>query len=69
MKNEAGVTEHTVNKENLAGLAYIGTGGIYSPEGRKIVQLCTLAHKFSSLVVSHAPKVEFELKATRQATY
>src|SRR5262245_49055807 len=43
MKNEAGVTAHTVNKENLAGLAYIGTGGIYSPEGRKIVQLYTLA--------------------------
>src|SRR5262249_2132373 len=45
MKNEAGVTAHTVNKENLAGLAYIGTGGIYSPEGRKIVQLYTLAHE------------------------
>ena len=45
MKNEAGVTAHTVNEENLAGLAYIGTGGIYSPEGRKIVQLYTLAHE------------------------
>src|SRR6516164_7033484 len=45
MKNEAGVTAHTVNKENLAGLAYIGTGGIFSPEGRKIVQLYTLAHE------------------------
>jgi hypothetical protein len=45
MKNEAGVTAHTVNRENLAGLAYIGTGGIYSPEGRKIVQLYTLAHE------------------------
>jgi len=46
MKNEAGVnTAHTVNKENLGGLAYIGTGGIYSPEGRKIVQLYTLAHE------------------------
>jgi len=44
MKNEAGVTAHTVNEENLAGLAYIGTGGIYSLEGRKIVQLYTLAH-------------------------
>jgi hypothetical protein len=45
MKNEAGVTAHTVNKEYLAGLAYIGTGRIYSPEGRKIVQLYTLAHE------------------------
>jgi hypothetical protein len=45
MKNEAGVTAHSVNKENLAGLAYIGTGGIYSPEGRKIVRLYTLAHE------------------------
>src|SRR5262245_46558601 len=45
MKNEAGVTAHTVNEENLVGLAYIGTGGIYSPEGRKIVQLYTLAHE------------------------
>src|SRR5215813_4383263 len=45
MKREAGVTAHTVNKEILAGLAYIGTGGIYSPEGRKIVQLYTLAHE------------------------
>src|SRR6516164_8606604 len=45
MKDEAGVTAHAVNNENLAGLAYIGTGGIYSPEGRKIVQLYTLAHE------------------------
>src|SRR5262245_14085454 len=41
MKREAGVTEHTLheNKEDLSGLAYIGTGRILSPEGRKIVQL------------------------------
>src|SRR5215467_9231180 len=45
MKHEAGVTAHTVNKEDFGGLAYIGTGGIYSPEGRKIVQLYTLAHE------------------------
>jgi hypothetical protein len=45
MKKEAGVTAHTVNKEDLGGHAYIGTGGIYSPEGRKIVQLYTLAHE------------------------
>ena len=37
MKHEAGVTEHTVHKEDFGGLAYIGTGRIYSPEGRKIV--------------------------------
>jgi hypothetical protein len=45
MKREAGVTEHTVHKEDFGGLAYIGTGKIYSPEGRKIVQLYTLAHE------------------------
>ncbi len=44
MKREAGVTEHTVHKEDYGGLAYIGTGRIVSPEGRKIVQLYTLAH-------------------------
>jgi len=45
MKEEAGVTEHTVHKEDFGGVAYIGTGRIYSPEGRKIVQLYTLAHE------------------------
>src|SRR5499427_9727019 len=45
MKKEAGVTAHTVHKEDFGGLAYIGTGGIYSLEGRKIVQLYTLAHE------------------------
>jgi hypothetical protein len=45
MKKEAGVTDHTVNHEDLGGLAYIGTARIYSPEGRKIVQLYTLAHE------------------------
>src|SRR5215472_5086016 len=45
MKKEVGVTEHTVHKEDFGGLAYIGTGRIYSPEGRKIVQLYTLAHE------------------------
>src|SRR5262245_56870806 len=46
MKREAGVTEHTVheNKEDLSGLAYIGTGSSIS-RGRKIVQLHTLAHE------------------------
>jgi hypothetical protein len=45
MKREAGVTEHTVHKEDFGGVAYIGTGRIYSPEGRKILQLYTLAHE------------------------
>ena len=45
MKREAGVTEHTVHKEDFGGVAYIGTGKISSPEGRKIVQLYTLAHE------------------------
>ncbi len=45
MKREAGVTAHTVHQEDFGGLAYIGTGRIYSPEGRKILQLYTLAHE------------------------
>jgi hypothetical protein len=45
MKREAGVTEHTVHAEDFGGLAYIGTGRILSPEGRKIVQLYTVAHE------------------------
>src|SRR5215468_8283540 len=45
MKHEAGVTEHTVHKEDFGGVTYIGTGRIYSPEGRKIVQLYTVAHE------------------------
>ena len=44
-KREACVTEHTVHEEDFGGLAYIGTGKIWSPEGRKIVQLYTLAHE------------------------
>src|SRR5262245_2991926 len=38
MKREAGVAEHTVHKADFGGLAYIGTGRIYSPECRKIVR-------------------------------
>jgi len=45
MKKEAGVTEHTIHQEDFGGVAYIGTGRIYSPEGQKIVQLYTLAHE------------------------
>jgi hypothetical protein len=39
MKREAGVTGHEVIKEDFGGLAYLGTGRIRSPEGRKIRQL------------------------------
>jgi hypothetical protein len=45
MKREAGVTEHTVHQWDDSGLAYLDTGRIVSPEGRKIVQLYTLAHE------------------------
>jgi hypothetical protein len=45
MKREAGVRGHTVHKEDFSGLAYIGTGRILSPEGRKITQLYILAHE------------------------
>ena len=45
MKREAGVTGHEVNKEDFGGLAYLGTGRIRSPEGRKILQLWTVAHE------------------------
>ena len=45
MKREAGVAGDNVHKEDFGGLAYIGTGRIYSPEGRKIVQLYTFAHE------------------------
>jgi hypothetical protein len=45
MKREAGVTAHTIQKEEFGGLAYIGTGRIQSPEGRKITQLCIVAHE------------------------
>ncbi|MCU0732900.1 MAG: hypothetical protein MUE84_15115 [Hyphomonas sp.] len=45
MKQEAGVTGHEINTENFAGLAFIGTGRIKSPEGRNIRQLYTVAHE------------------------
>jgi hypothetical protein len=45
MKREAGVTGHTIQREELGGLAYIGTGRIQSPEGRKITQLYVVAHE------------------------
>jgi hypothetical protein len=54
MKKEAGVTAHTVHQEDFGGLAYIGTGRIYSPEGRKIVQLYTLAHECGHIFLHNA---------------
>lgn len=54
MKREAGVTEHTVHKEDFGGLAYIGTGRILSPEGRKIVQLYIVAHECGHIFLQNA---------------
>jgi hypothetical protein len=45
MKKEAGVTDHEINREDLRGLAYIGTGRILSPEGQNMCQLYTVAHE------------------------
>ncbi len=47
MKQEAGVTGHEFNarREDLSGLAFIGTGRIRSPEGQNIHQLYTVAHE------------------------
>ncbi len=45
MKREAGVTKHDVHEEDFGGLAYIDRGTIWSPEGRKIIQLYTVAHE------------------------
>jgi hypothetical protein len=45
MKEEAGVTEHAINTEDFAGLAYLGTGRIRSPEGRNLRELYTVAHE------------------------
>lgn len=45
MKLESGVTGHEVNTENFAGLAFLGTGRIYSPEGSNMMQLYTVAHE------------------------
>ncbi|HEX5999394.1 MAG TPA: hypothetical protein VFZ16_08345 [Hyphomicrobiaceae bacterium] len=56
MKREAGVTEHWVHqdKEDLSGLAYIGTGRILSPQGRRIVELYTLAHECGHIFLHNA---------------
>jgi hypothetical protein len=45
MKEEAGVTAHTINTENLDGLAYFDTGEILSPEGRNMRELHIVAHE------------------------
>jgi hypothetical protein len=57
MKREAGVTEHTVfreGQEGINGLAYIGTGRILSPEGRKIEELYILAHECGHIWLHNA---------------
>ena len=45
MKSEAGVTDHTVNKQatDLSGLAWTHTGNIRSPLGRNQQHLVTSA--------------------------
>jgi len=45
MKREAGVTGHEINRHDLGGLAFIGTGRIKSPEGRNLRQLYIVAHE------------------------
>ncbi len=55
MKNEAGVTGHEINKEDFGGLAYIGTGRIFSPAGQNILQLYTVAHECGHIFLQDAP--------------
>lgn len=45
MKAEASVIDHDINYGGLDGMAFGGTGRIYSPEGRKMDELYTLAHE------------------------
>lgn len=55
MKEEAGVTGHEINREDFAGLAYIGTGKILSPEGQNMRQLYTVAHECGHIFLHNAP--------------
>ncbi len=55
MKAEAGVTGHEINKEDFGGLAYIGTGRIFSPAGKNILQLYTVAHECGHIFLQDAP--------------
>lgn len=55
MKLEAGVTGHEVNTENFAGLAYLGTGRIFSPEGSNMMQLYTVAHECGHIFLHDKP--------------
>jgi hypothetical protein len=45
MKEEAGVTAHTVNTKNLDGLAHFDTGEILSAAGRNMRELHIVAHE------------------------
>ena len=55
MKLEAGVTGHEVNTENFAGLAFLGTGRIFSPEGSNMMQLYTVAHECGHIFLHDKP--------------
>ena len=57
MKQEAGVTGHEFNarREDLSGLAFIGTGRIKSPEGENIHQLYTVAHECGHIFLHNEP--------------
>jgi hypothetical protein len=54
MKREAGVVAHKDNGEFNGGVAWIDHGVIESPEGRKIVQLYTLAHECGHIFLHSA---------------
>lgn len=45
MKLEAGVTEHDINTIDAAGRAYLLSGKIFSPAGRNMMELYTVAHE------------------------
>lgn len=59
MKEEAGVTGHEINREDFAGLAYIGTGKILSPEGQNMRQLYTVAHECGHIFLHNDPPGQF----------
>lgn len=73
MKREAGVTGHEINTEDLRGLAYLGTGRIYSPEGRNLMELYIVAHECGHIFLQnsapgcHLPAHVKELEAESYA--
>lgn len=63
MKTEAGVEEHEINKRTLAGVAYLDAGKIYSPEGRNIAELYTLAHECGHMFLQRAGSPGYRLSS------